>query len=141
MSERSRWRSVVATEGDGWFAYQAWVRDLARRSGVYLIRDRETREILYVGHSSWTRDRRKLGLYDTLTRHFQYWDQDWQPDSPKATYDRGAVEVQVILTRADEAADMEEDLIGRHCPPGNVKTPPTCRQDARARARGGPVPF
>lgn len=44
--------------------YPQWVRDLKGKSGVYLIRDASTHELLYVGSST----RR---LYDTLTRHLQ----------------------------------------------------------------------
>ncbi|MGE0402449.1 MAG: murein hydrolase activator EnvC [Kofleriaceae bacterium] len=45
-------------------AYPQWVRDLKDRSGVYIIRDIDSQEVLYVGSSSGR-------LYDTLTRHFQ----------------------------------------------------------------------
>jgi murein DD-endopeptidase MepM/ murein hydrolase activator NlpD len=44
--------------------YPAWVRALKRKAGVYIIRERATREIVYVGSSRGT-------LYATLTRHFQ----------------------------------------------------------------------
>jgi hypothetical protein len=39
--------------------YPQWVRDLDGESGVYIIRDRNTREIVYVGSSVGR-------LYDTL---------------------------------------------------------------------------
>lgn len=45
--------------------YPAWLRALRGESGVYVIRDRRSHEILYVGESSAGR------LYETLTRHFQ----------------------------------------------------------------------
>jgi murein DD-endopeptidase MepM/ murein hydrolase activator NlpD len=44
--------------------YPDWVRALKNKAGVYVIRDRTSREIVYVGSSAGT-------LYDTLTRHFQ----------------------------------------------------------------------
>ena len=44
--------------------YPGWVRELDGKSGVYVIRDANSHEVLYVGSSS-TR------LYDTLTRHVQ----------------------------------------------------------------------
>ena len=44
--------------------YPEWVRALKGKAGVYVIRDAETREIVYVGSSAGR-------LYDTLTRHFQ----------------------------------------------------------------------
>jgi hypothetical protein len=47
-------------------AYPDWVRALKGKAGVYVIRDEETAEILYVGSSAGR-------LYDTLTRHFQAW--------------------------------------------------------------------
>jgi murein DD-endopeptidase MepM/ murein hydrolase activator NlpD len=45
-------------------AYPDWVRALKGEAGVYVIRDAESGEIVYVGSSSGR-------LYDTLTRHFQ----------------------------------------------------------------------
>jgi murein DD-endopeptidase MepM/ murein hydrolase activator NlpD len=50
--------------GDRGEPYPQWVRDLKEKSGAYIIRDRETREIVYVGSSQGS-------LYETLTRHFQ----------------------------------------------------------------------
>ena len=64
-------------------AYAQWVRDLKHRRGVYVIRDADTREVVYVGESHSDR------LYATLTRHFQYWD----GYTAGTTYDRYGVEV------------------------------------------------
>ncbi len=102
-------------------AYPQWVRDLKDRSGVYLIRDSDTHELLYVGSSV----RR---LYDTLTRHFQVWrrwktfwkDQYAQSHDPGLTYDRDSVEVAVRITRADDALDEEARLIHRMRPRDNL---------------------
>jgi murein DD-endopeptidase MepM/ murein hydrolase activator NlpD len=44
--------------------YPAWIRELDGKAGVYVIRDADSHEILYVGSSAGR-------LYDTLTRHFQ----------------------------------------------------------------------
>jgi len=44
--------------------YPQWVRDLKGESGVYIIRERDSREVVYVGSSVGR-------LYDTMTRHFQ----------------------------------------------------------------------
>jgi len=44
--------------------YPDWVRALKGKAGVYVIRDADTHECLYVGSSAGR-------LYDTLTRHFQ----------------------------------------------------------------------
>lgn len=50
--------------GDGW---DAWLRALDGRSGVYVIRSRDSGTILYVGESHTG------NLYDTIARHFQAW--------------------------------------------------------------------
>jgi hypothetical protein len=50
--------------GDRGEPYPEWVRALKGKAGVYIIRDADTHECLYVGSSAGR-------LYDTLTRHFQ----------------------------------------------------------------------
>jgi len=45
--------------------YPEWLRNLRGSSGVYVIRDARTSEVLYVGESHSGR------VYETLTRHFQ----------------------------------------------------------------------
>lgn len=103
-------------------AYPAWVRELKKRSGVYVIRLRKDRTVVYVG-SSQTR------LYDTLTRHFQVWRRFkgfWREagfgegNDPGLTYDRGNVEVAVLLTSAADAPHEEAKLICRLMPRDNV---------------------
>jgi hypothetical protein len=102
-------------------AYPQWVRDLKFKSGVYLIRDASTHDLLYVGSSSGR-------LYDTLTRHFQVWrrykgfwkGQYAEGHDPGLTYDRGDVEVAVRLTRADNSLDEESRLIHRLRPRDNL---------------------
>lgn len=101
--------------------YPQWIRDLKQRSGVYLIRDAGSRELLYVGSSS----RR---LYETLTRHFQVWrrykgfwsGQYAEGHDPGLTYDRGRVEVAIRFTDADESLDEEARLIHRLQPRDNL---------------------
>ena len=102
-------------------AYPQWVRDLRGEAGVYLIRDAETHELLYVGSSAGR-------LYDTLTRHFQAWrrfkgfwrGQYAEGHDPGLTYDRGDVEVAVRLTRPGDSLDEESRLIHRLRPRDNV---------------------
>jgi hypothetical protein len=101
--------------------YPQWVRDLKDASGVYVIRDADSSEILYVGSS-------RGRLYDTLTRHFQVWrrwkgfwnGQYGEGHDPGLTYDRDDVEVAVRLTRANEALDEEARLIQRLRPRDNL---------------------
>jgi hypothetical protein len=102
-------------------AYPQWVRDLKGKAGVYIIRDIEDAEILYVGSSTGR-------LYDTLTRHFQAWrrykgfwrDQYGEGHDPGLTYPRDRVEVAVRITSVSDALDEEARLIRRLRPRDNV---------------------
>lgn len=120
-SARLTYRSVGAF-GD---PYPDWVQDLRRRSGVYVIRERQrdaTNPIVYVGQSSLDR------LYETLTRHFQMWRRVkgyWrghyaEGHDPGLTYDRGACEAATIITAPDDALDLEAQLIRRLTPRDNL---------------------
>jgi len=102
-------------------AYPQWVRDLKGLAGVYLIRDLDSHELLYVGSSAGR-------LYDTLTRHFQQW-RRWkgfwkgqyaEGHDPGLTYDRGSVEVAIRLTKPDDSLDEESRLISRLRPRDNL---------------------
>ncbi len=107
-------------------SYPPWIRDLKARSGVYLIRDAGSHELLYVGSSS----RR---LYETLTRHFQTWrrykgfwsGQYSEGHDPGLTYDRANVEVAIRFTGPDESLDEEARLIHRLQPRDNLLGQPT----------------
>lgn len=102
-------------------AYPQWVRDLKGRAGVYVIRDADTAETVYVGSST-------TQLYDTLTRHFQIW-RRWkgfwkgqyaEGHDPGLTYDRDSVEVAVRVTSPSAALDEESRLIRRLRPRDNL---------------------
>lgn len=101
--------------------YPDWVRELRGKAGVYVIRDIETREVVYVGSST-------TQLYDTLTRHFQQWrrwkgywrGQYGEGHDPGLTYPRDSVEVAVRLTSPSRALDEEMRTIRRLSPRDNV---------------------
>ena len=104
--------------------YPDWVRALDGKSGAYVIREigADGRpEVVYVGSSN----RR---LYNTLTRHFQQWrrykgfwrGQYAEGHDPGLTYDRGAVDVAVRLTKPERALDEEARLIKRLRPRDNL---------------------
>lgn len=107
-------------------SYPSWIRELKGRSGVYLIRDADSHELLYVGSSS----RR---LYETLTRHFQTWrrfkgfwsGQYAEGHDPGLTYDRARVEVAIRFTGPDDSLDEESRLIHRLQPRDNLLGQPT----------------
>jgi hypothetical protein len=116
-------------------AYPQWIRALKDRAGVYIIRDAETHETLYVGSSTGR-------LYDTLTRHFQQWrrykgfwkGQYAEGHDPGLTYPRASVEVGVRITRPDRALDEESRLIAKLRPRDNLIGQP-------ADVSGDEVPF
>jgi hypothetical protein len=107
--------------GDSGEAYPDWIRALKGKAGCYVIRDLETREIVYVGSSAGR-------LYDTLTRHFQQWrrwkgfwkGQYGEGHDPGLTYDRDSVEVAVRLTSPTKSLDEEMRLIARLKPRDNL---------------------
>lgn len=93
--------------------YPAWLRALRGKPGVYVIRDLDTAEVLYVG--------RAQHLYETITRHLQvwrrwkrWWDGGYADNSghdPGVTYDRAHVEVAARELPASQAGDEEARLI------------------------------
>ena len=101
--------------------YPDWVRELDGKSGVYVIRDADSHEILYVGSSA-------NRLYATLTRHLQSWRRFkgfWknhysEGHDPGLTYKRGRVEVAVKLTPASDVLDEEGRMIRRLHPRDNL---------------------
>ena len=102
-------------------AYPDWIRELKGKAGVYVIRDADSREIVYVGSSAGT-------LYDTLTRHFQRWrrykgfwrGQYAEGHDPGLTYDRDSVEVAARITSPSASLDEELRLIRRLKPRDNL---------------------
>ncbi|OHB80700.1 MAG: hypothetical protein A2V98_04800 [Planctomycetes bacterium RBG_16_64_12] len=89
--------------------YPAWLDQVRRKSGAYVIRDRATHATLYVGESHTGR------LGKTITRHFQAWTGKTAGD----TFRRGRVEVAVIPCPPASAVACQERLIRRLRPPGN----------------------
>ena len=83
--------------------YPDWIRALDDRKGAYVIRERDTGTIAYVGESHSQR------LYSTLTRHFQRWSPKFDTAGP--TYDRDQVEVAVVIVPKTHAMHLQNDLI------------------------------
>ena len=102
-------------------AYPDWVRALKGKAGVYVIREIDSREVVYVGSSAGS-------LYGTLTRHFQTWrrwkgfwrGQYGEGHDPGLTYKRDSVEVAVRLTSPAASLDEEMRLIARLAPRDNL---------------------
>ena len=108
---RLRWRSPVSADGG---AFASWLGELRGHgwSGVYLVRDRETREIVYIGESHTGR------LYETMTRHLYAWNGKGSGPS----YHPALVEMAVILaeTPLDDPVADQYALIQQHEPRDNV---------------------
>jgi hypothetical protein len=108
----------IGASGD---AYPDWVRALKGKAGVYVIREIETREVVYVGSSAGR-------LYDTLTRHFQTWrrykgfwrGQYGEGHDPGLTYKRDRCEVAIRFTSSSASLDEEMRLIARLKPRDNL---------------------
>jgi len=134
-SPRNGNTSAYRQLGDRGEPYPDWVRALKGKAGVYIIRDAETHECLYVGSSAGR-------LYDTLTRHFQTWrrwkgfwkGQYGEGADPGLTYPRADVEVAVRLTSPSDALDEEMRTIARLRPRDNQIGQPDAATDE-------PVPF
>ena len=112
----------VGARGD---RYPAWVQALRGKSGVYVIRERDTAGdpvVVYVGESHTDR------LYETLTRHFQDWrrykgfwrGQYAEGHDPGMTYPRDRVEVATRVMSGPDAIDEERRLIRRLNPRDNL---------------------
>lgn len=107
--------------------YPEWVRALAGKSGVYVIREIRrdgSTPTVYVGESHANR------LYQTLTRHFQTWRRSkkfWvgqytgtQSHDPGLTYPRDKVTVAARVMSGDRAIAEETRLIARLRPRDNL---------------------
>lgn len=106
------WRSPVDRRKTRGFA--AWLAALrpGQHNGVYLIRDAETDELLYIGESHRNR------LYETLTRHLY----PWNGTGAGPSYAPGYVEVAVIVaeTPLDDPIADQYALIQQLRPRDNV---------------------
>ena len=145
------WRPVLATHG----GYRLWVRQLRGAVGVYLIRDKATRQVLYIGeshrrdetwpHKTGRRAARYGRLYWVLIRHFQTWShRNWRPDGARQfTCDAAKVEVKVFLTEPETAQDFQYALIRKHDPEFNIVDGHTIAGTwmERREREAEPVPF
>ena len=108
---RLKWRSPVSADGQG---FASWLSDMRGQglNGVYLIRDGETRTVLYIGESHTGR------LYETLSRHLYAW--NGKGSGP--TYHPDYIEIAVIVaeTPLDDPVADQYALIQKHEPRDNV---------------------
>jgi len=93
---------------DGRRRFRDWLRTLADKSGVYVIRQNGSGEILYAGESHTDR------LKDTITRHFREWNDS--AERIHFTFDPAAVTVATVRT-APDAALAKQNLFIRQLKP------------------------
>jgi hypothetical protein len=106
---RLTWRSPVSPDR----GFADWLRAMRGQgmSGVYLIRDARSREVLYIGESHTGR------LYETLTRHLY----SWNGRGSGPSYHPSAVDVAIIVaeTPLDDPVADQYALIQKLDPPDN----------------------
>lgn len=105
-----KYRIPVHPKRPDWWA--EWVRKLRDVSGVYVIRTRRSKTVLYVGESH------SDALYATLTRHFQW----WAGFTAGTTYDRDRVEIGVEVLTPAAAKKRQVELIHSLKPRDNAIT-------------------
>lgn len=101
--------------------WPSWLRAFAKSCGAYVIRDKRTHHVLYVGSS-------RSRLYDTVTRHFQQWKRrkNWWKGmhgahhDPGMVYNRSHCEVAIRLVACGTELDEESRLIHRLHPRDNL---------------------
>jgi hypothetical protein len=108
---RLTWRSPLDSDGRH---LAAWLDDMRGEglNGVYLIRDYDSREVLYIGESHSGR------LFETMTRHLYQW--NGRGSGP--AYHADDVEIAVIVaeTPLDDPVADQFALIQQYDPPDNV---------------------
>ncbi len=125
---RLRWKPPVDSDGQ----LAEWVYALHGHSGVYLIRDTRTREIVYIGESHTQR------LFETMTRHLYIW--NGRGSGP--SYPPALVEIAVIVaeTPLDDPVADQYALIQQHEPRDNVMDGHTLWWRLVSRRRKGAQP-
>lgn len=100
---------------DGSGQFLGWLNALRNMSGAYVIRDKQSKQTLYVGESHTG------NLAKTIKRHFWDWKDD--PERKHHTYSRFKVEVGIRLTPPNTAVGAQDNLIRRLEPRDNGFTP------------------
>lgn len=92
--------------------FAAWINNLRDFSGAYVIRNRHTKEVLYVGESHTGR------MSKTIKRHFHAWNDS--TDRQHFTADAGDVEIAVRVTPGKIAISTQDKLIKQLKPKYNT---------------------
>lgn len=80
-----------------------------KKSGLYFIRSKTTKKIIYIGYSS-------NHLYYTLYRHFEQWTMKFQEP---VTFSRKTVQVRVLFCDKHHISRLEQYFIKKYKPVKN----------------------
>ena len=103
--KKTRWKEPYKNDGRTNFPDR-------ERPGVYLIKEKASGKIVYVGYSG-------NNLYRTMYRHFQQWTHSDQPVITYANKGPGNYLCRVIYCTPKQAVTLEELLILKHEPSDN----------------------
>lgn len=84
-------------------------KDIAFKSGCYLVKDTGNNRVIYVGMST-------TQLYKTIYRHFQTWN---DKEQERVIFDKTGFLVRVILCTPKQATRLEKYLINAYKPKYN----------------------
>ena len=101
--KKSRFFPPYATNGS------SNLRKFNNRSGVYIIKEENSGELLYIGYSA-------TNIYKTAIRHFQSWEDRTQV---RTTFPKNGYSIRIILCTPDRAAILEAALIKKYSPADN----------------------
>lgn len=101
------YRPVCDEQGN----FLPWLQGLRHQSGAYVIRQRQTGKVLYVGESH-------SGLLAKVIKRY-FWPWRGDPEHIHATYRRHDVEIAVRITPPASAVGAQENLIQRLLPRDN----------------------
>lgn len=109
------YRDPLRSQNHSAKVFAEWLNELRNQSGAYVIRDRRTHTVLYIGESHTGQ------LAKTIKRHFYKWPDDANRKHFTTKPDR--VEVAVRLTPPGTATAAQDNLIQRLQPSENRLEP------------------
>jgi hypothetical protein len=119
MNQRQRFTPI---EKKGKF-FPDWINTFTNSSGVYIIRRRSDKKILYIGESHTG------NLAKTIKRHFWKWSD--APERPHNTYEPDEVEIAIRTSPQKAARSFQNRLIRRYLPRDNREAIPAAEKESR----------
>lgn len=108
LAVKTKWNSPYKKQGDSYKTALPNVNSGCNCSGVYLIKSKRSKKVVYVGRSL-------SDLYKTIYRHFQ----TWNDRIPRVVYAKTGYSIRVIFTTKERAILLEKALIEKYNPRDN----------------------